>query len=400
MMDYSLLSQQYKSALLDDVLPFWERYSIDWENGGYFTCLNSDGSVFDTDKFVWLQARQVWTFSMLYNRLEPRTEWLEIANHGARFLCQHGIDEQGNWYFALDRSGNPLVQPYNIFSDCFAAMAFAQFSAASGDGAAANLAKQTFDNILKRKNNPKGIYNKLVPGTRPMKGFALPMILCNLTIELESLLPVDLVKAHINYAMHEVMNIFLDSKSLLVSENVSLDGKRVDSFEGRLLNPGHAIEAMWFMMDVGQRRGDQNLIHQAVDALLATLAFGWDTEYGGIFYFLDRLGHPPQQLEWDQKLWWVHLETLVALAMGYRLTGRTECWDWYKQVHAYTWKYFPDPQHGEWYGYLTRQGKVLLPLKGGKWKGCFHLPRALYRSWQEFEALEANKPSPTNHSGI
>jgi N-acylglucosamine 2-epimerase len=385
-MDHSTLAQQYKSALLEDVIPFWERHSIDRKYGGYLTCLNRDGSVFDSDKFIWLQARQVWTFSMLYNRLERRTEWLEIARHGADFLRGHGMDDQGNWYFALDRAGRPLVQPYNIFSDCFAAMAFAQFALASGDDSAADLAKRTFDNILKREANPKGIYNKLVPGTRPLKGFALPMILCNLTLELETLLPADMIDAQIDHAIHEVMEVFLDQHANLISENVAPSGEQVDSFDGRLHNPGHAIEAMWFLMDVGQRRGNTALIHRAVDVALATLEYGWDDEHGGIFYFLDRLGHPPQQLEWDQKLWWVHLESLLALAMGYALTERSECWDWYQRVHAYAWNHFPDPVHGEWYGYLNRRGEVLLPLKGGKWKGCFHLPRALYRCWHIFEA--------------
>jgi len=381
------LAQQYKSALLEDVIPFWERYSIDHEYGGYFSCLNRDGSVFDTDKFIWLQARQVWTFGMLYNRLEQRTQWLDIARHGVDFLRQYGMDEEGHWYFALDRTGNPLVQPYNIFSDCFAAMAFAQFALASEDIEAADIAKRTYDNILRREANPKGIYNKTVPGTRALKDFALPMILCNLTLELESLLSAEIVETQINRAIHEVMEVFLDPESLIISENVALSGERVNSFEGRLLNPGHAIEAMWFMMDIGQRHGDQKLIQRAVEVTLSTLEFGWDTEYDGIFYFLDRSGHPPQQLEWDQKLWWVHLETLVALSMGYTLTGRAECWDWYQRVHNYTWNHFTDPKYGEWYGYLNRYGEVLLPLKGGKWKGCFHVPRALYRCWKIFEGL-------------
>jgi N-acylglucosamine 2-epimerase len=95
------------------------------------------------------------------------------------------------------------------------------------------------------------------------------------------------------------------------------------------------------------------------------------------------------QLEWDQKLWWVHLESLVALSMGYTLTGRADCWQWYKKVHEYTWARFPDPAHGEWYGYLSRQGEVCLPLKGGKWKGCFHVPRALYMCHQQFAELAA-----------
>ena len=116
--------QQYRNNLLDDVIPFWEKNSIDREHGGFFTSITRDGKVFDTDKFVWLQARQVWTFSMLYNRVEAKKEWLDIAIHGAEFLKKHGRDEKGNWYFSLDKTGAPLIQPYNIFSDCFAAMGF------------------------------------------------------------------------------------------------------------------------------------------------------------------------------------------------------------------------------------------------------------------------------------
>jgi N-acylglucosamine 2-epimerase len=122
--------------------------------------------------------------------------------------------------------------------------------------------------------------------------------------------------------------------------------------------------------------------------ILATLEFGWDTEFNGIYYFLDRLGHPPQQLEWDQKLWWVHLETLVALSMAYKLTGRSKCYEWLCRVQQYTWDHFPDPEYGEWFGYLNRQGTILLPLKGGKWKGCFHVPRALYHCWRIFDDLQ------------
>ncbi len=396
--DFGALALQYKQALLEDVLPFWAKYSIDAEQGGYFSCLDRTGQVFDTDKFIWLQNRQVWTFSTLFNQLkahpdvseETRQRWLAIARNGADFLASHGRDQSGDWYFSLDRRGQPLIQPYNIFSDCFAAMAFSQYALASGDEAAKAIALQAYENVLRRKDNPKGQYTKVYPGSRPMKSLAVPMILANLTLEMDWLLAGAQLDTILQETVQEVMTSFLDLSHGLLREGVAPDGSPVDCFEGRVINPGHGIEAMWFIMDIAQRSGDQALINQAMDIVINILKFGWDDTYGGIFYFLDIEGHPPQQLEWDQKLWWVHLETLVALSMGYRLTGRSDCWDWYEKVHDYAWSHFADPTEGEWFGYLNRRGDVLLNLKGGKWKGCFHVPRAMYLCWQQFEAIAAS----------
>ncbi|AFY45115.1 AGE family epimerase/isomerase [Nostoc sp. PCC 7107] len=387
--DFKALAELYKNALLNDVLPFWEQHSLDLEQGGYFTCLNREGQVYDTDKFIWLQNRQVWTFSMLCNQLEKRENWLEIARNGAKFLSQHGRDEEGNWYFALTREGQPLVQPYNIFSDCFAAMAFSQYALASGEEWAKDVAMQAYNNVLRRQDNPKGKYTKTYPGTRPMKALAVPMILANLTLEMEWLLPSETLESVLGKTVQEVMSDFLDQERGLMYENVALDGSHINCFDGRLINPGHGIEAMWFIMDIARRKNDLQTINQAVDVVLNILNFAWDEEYGGLYYFMDADGHPPQQLEWDQKLWWVHLESLVALAMGYRLTKRAACWEWYEKMHDYAWKHFADPEYGEWFGYLNRRGEVLLNLKGGKWKGCFHIPRALYLCWQQFEALSS-----------
>ena len=388
--DFTALANLYKNALLTDVIPFWEQHSIDWEQGGYFTCLDREGRVYDTDKFIWLQNRQVWVFSMLYHQLEQRPEWLKIAAHGAQFLANHGRDTEGNWYFALDRKGQPLVQPYNIFSDCFAAMAFSKYALAAGEEWAKEVALQAYHNVLRRQENPKGQYSKAYPGTRPMKSLAVPMILANLSLEMDWLLPSNQLEQVLEATVREVMNDFLDRDRGLMYENVAPDGSHINSFDGRLINPGHGIEAMWFIMDIAQRRQNHSLINQAVEVVLNILNFAWDKEYGGLYYFMDAEGHPPQQLEWDQKLWWVHLESLVALAMGYQLTNRPECWEWYQTLHDYTWSHFADPDCGEWFGYLNRRGEVLLNLKGGKWKGCFHVPRALYLCWRQFEILSTH----------
>jgi N-acylglucosamine 2-epimerase len=383
------LSQLYRDSLLNNIIPFWMQHSIDHQNGGYFTCLDRQGQVYDTDKFIWLQNRQVWMFSTFYNQIEKNSEWLQVAAHGAEFLAEHGRDAHGDWYFSLDRSGQPLIQPYNIFSDCFAAMAFSQYAAASGQESAKEIALQAYQNVLRRQDHPKGKYAKAYPGTRPLKSLAVPMILANLTLEMSWLLPPAELDRVLAATVQEVMQDFRDPEQGYLREAVDLQGQRVDCYEGRLLNPGHGIEAMWFMMDIAQRQGNQELLLQATAVVIKTLELAWDKKYGGIYYFMDDRGHPPQQLEWDQKLWWVHLETLVALAMGYRLTGDERCWEWYQRVHEYTWSHFADSEAGEWFGYLNRQGEVLLNLKGGKWKGCFHVPRAMLLCWREFEKLSA-----------
>lgn len=376
---------QYKAELLDSVVPFWMNHSKDSEFGGYFTCLDRYGKVFDTDKFMWLQGREVWLFSMLYNKVEKRHEWLDMALHGAEFMKKHGMDAQGNWYFSLNREGKPLIQPYNIFSDCFAAMAFSELYKATGDESHKKLALDTFSNILNRQHNTKGIYTKAYPGTRPLKSFSLPMILCNLSLIMEDLLGTEQVNKTIQPLIHEVMDVFYDKNSGLILENVTPEGNFSDSFEGRLLNPGHSNESMWFMMDLAVRNNDKALINKCIEILLRTTEKGWDQKYGGIFYFLDLKGHPVQQLEWDQKLWWVHIETLISMAKAYRLTGNEACKNWFETIHDYSWKHFKDPEYAEWFGYLNRQGEPLLELKGGKWKGCFHVPRGLYEIWKILE---------------
>ena len=387
MTDFKKLAQQYKSELLDRVMPFWMEHSIDKEMGGYFTCLERDGEVFDTDKFVWLQGREVWMLATLYNKVEKKAEWLEAAIQGAEFLKRHGHDGNLNWYFALEREGHPLVEPYNIFSYTFAVIAFGQLALATGNEEYADIAKRTFDIVLSKVDNPKGRWSKAAPGARELKSFALPMILCNVALEIEPLLDKDFLDRTIATCVHEVMDVFYRPELGLIVEHLGTDGQLVDCMDGRLLNPGHAIEAMWFIMDLGKRLGDKALIEKAVQIALQEVEYGWDKQYGGIFYFMDRLGHPLQQLEWDQKLWWVHIETLITMIKGYELTGNEKCLEWFERVHEYVWSHFMDPEHPEWFGYLNRRGEVLLTLKGGKWKGCFHVPRGLMQVWQSLERI-------------
>ncbi|CAF1314620.1 unnamed protein product [Adineta steineri] len=402
--DFTLWSHYYRDYLLSNIIPFWLRHSIDTEYGGYFTCLDRYGKVFDTDKFIWLQARQVWMFAKLYqdNDLNvsdnERKEWLKTAQHGAIFLEKYGRHPiNGQWYFSLTQQGHPLIEPYNIFSSIFASMAFGQMAKIDKNNCEKykQIALETFDDIQKRRLNPKGEWNKASDlSPRKLKSFALPMMMCNLSMELEHLIDKQLIQTLTQECIQEIIVEFRQADSGLILEYINAnDGSRNDSFEGRLLNPGHGIEAMWFLLDIAERKNNKELTTICIDTIIKILEYSWDEKYNGIFYFLDIEQRPPQQLEWDQKLWWVHLETLIALikAIDHQPERTNELLGWLNKVQKYTIDHFVDSEGGELYGYLNRQGEVLLNLKGGKWKGCYHVPRAFYLCYKTLDKISKKK---------
>jgi len=97
----------YRRHLLEDVVPFWEKFGPEAEAGMLRTCIGDDGSVLSDDVYLWSQLRAVWTFSALWNRIEQRNEWLEIAGRLVAFCAAHGRDDRGYWRYRLGPSGEP-----------------------------------------------------------------------------------------------------------------------------------------------------------------------------------------------------------------------------------------------------------------------------------------------------
>ncbi len=383
----------FENELFESVVPFWERHSPDREAGGYFSCLDRDGSVFDTDKFLWMQGRELWGFSHLYRTVSPEPRWLELARLGAVFIRENGRAPGGDFYFAVDRFGKPLVQPYNIYADCFCAAGFAEYGRASGEGWTTELAVAAWRRIRERAPNPKGIWTKQIAANRPLKAMSFPMMQVWLAEIFEGLLPRGELEAEVEAAITQVLSIHLDRGRGVLFERVYADGTRPDCMEGRLLSPGHALETLWFIMRVAERRGDGATIDICREAMLATAERGWDTDHGGLYYYQDYEGRPTDKIEWNMKLWWVHAEALCAFLLAYRLTGDAACESWFRKLQTWTWEHFRDPEFGEWYGYLDRRGEVALTLKGGKWKGFFHIPRALLECSRWLAEME-NSCSP------
>jgi N-acylglucosamine 2-epimerase len=371
------LKSFYKHYLLDVIIPFWVKNGLDKEYGGMITSLDQKGNIFNTDKSVWFQGRATWMFSRLYNEIEKREEWLDAAKTMYEFLIHHCFDEDGRMFFTVTREGKPLQKRRYMFSETFAIMACAEYYKASGDVTALEKARDIYEMVLDLYRHPEKTVPKINPQTRSTQSHSLPMILLSVTQILREVDKSPYYNQIAGEFVDVVLKNFFKPSEKALFETVGMSGERLDSPQGRCINPGHSIETAWFIMHEGMYRNDQEMIKKAIQILDCSFELGWDKEYGGLLYFVDIEGKPAEQSEWDMKLWWPHTEALYAMLLAYHLTGDEKYAVLHGKVHDWAFSHFADYENGEWYGYLHRDGSVSNTLKGNMWKGPFHLPRAL-----------------------
>jgi len=386
-LDFSSLYKLYRAELLDRTIPFWLEHGIDWKNGGICTCISDDGQVLSGAKYVWSQLRAIWTFSALYNKIEQRQEWLEVATHIFNFITRYGRNEKGEWYFCLDQNGKPLFDgATSIYCDGFAIYGFTEFARATGNPQAIDLAQQAFSNVQARLAHPGSYQTHPLPIPAGTKAHGISMIFSLAFTELgERLNDATIFCAGLTHA-NQVMNVYLRPEHKRLYEFVRLDDTLLDVPPGRVVNPGHAIESMWFMIHIFRRIGDQARIRQAIEAIRWHLELGWDEEFGGLFLARDAEGSFWAD-KWDTKIWWPHTEALYALLLAYSISREQWCLDWFQRVHDYAFAHFPVPQYGEWVQNLDRQGHKLETTVALPVKDPFHLARSLIYGVQVLEEL-------------
>lgn len=392
------LRSVYRDGLLQSVVPFWLRHAFDREHGGLFTAMDRRGGIVDTDKAVWLQGRAVWTFATLYNTVEQKPEWLAAAKHCLDFLREHCRATDGKLYFFVTREGKPLRMRRYTYSECFAAMGSAAYARATGEAQAAADAVDFFTRYL-RSLRPGETTPKTDATTRPMRGVAAQMMIIVVAQELRAALGDVVVEgatctAWIDRAVADIRRYFYKPELKVLMEIVADDGSILDHFDGRTLNPGHAIECAWFILHEAKlRHRDPGLLELGCGILDCMWPRGWDAEFGGLLSFTDVFGKPVQEYSAEMKFWWPHNETEIATLLAWQLTGEARYAEWHRLVHDWSHRVFPDPEFGEWFGYAHRDGRIATQLKGNLWKGPFHLPRMQLYCWRLVEELLTASPA-------
>ena len=379
----------YRSDLLNNILPFWLKDAIDYKNGGIYTCLDKEGNIYGTDKSVWFQGRALWVFSKAYNCIEKNEEYLNAAKNIYKFL-EKCTDTDDRMFFTVTEDGRELQKRRYYFSETFAAIGCAELYKATGDKEVLNSAEKYFTVALEcfkgiRKNQPK-----INPENQQTKALSPVMIMLATAQVMRSIDGLyDKYNAIAKECLQEILHGgYLTERALL--ESVSVEGKFIDSPNGRIVNPGHSLEAAWFILAEGIVTKNDEAISVAKKIIDITLPLGIDKEHFGIIAFTDLDGKPPVQLEWDMKLWWPQCETMIALRLAYTVFKEEKYLKLYEQFKEYCEKYFVDNEDGEWYGYLHYDNTVSNTLKGNIFKGPFHIPRLyiIMTMMDEFGGIE------------
>ncbi len=378
--------------LLEDIMTFWERHGFSPDRPGLDVCLADDGSLLSDDRYMRSQLRAIWTFSALYNRIEKRELWLQHAMDLYEFSVKYGRDDNGDWCFRVSPDGRILDGPLSIFTPGFAIYGMTELYRATGDRRVLETIMQSVDRVLPKIEQWDRI--RIWPQALPpgMKAHAVAMIFSSAFDALSEVVHDPAIDEAARFQCLEVMDRYIrPERGGFMYEYLNLDNTVSDTPAGRTVNPGHALESMWFQIHQLRKCNDTTRLACAVATIRRHIEAGWDPQYGGLLHGIDAEGRQPVFFKHaDVKLWWPATEALYALLLAHALCGESWCLEWYRRVHDYSFTHFPVPQYGEWTQRLDRRGSPVETVIALPVKDPFHLPRALIMAVTLLEKVDVS----------
>ena len=376
----------YRQRLLEGIVPFWLQHGIDRTHGGLLTCMDDTGRRQSTDKYLWSQGRGVWTFAALYRRVDPRPEFLDIARSTADFILHHGRDNNGDVVYRVGQAGGIIEGYTSVYSNLFAAYGLNELAQASGEARYHKFALDFLQRSFEELRQP--FFGRIAPYRIPA-GIAWvhgpPMICLEVANEIAAATGSPLAEEAVEWCLGRILHAHIRREPLTLLEHLTESDDFLDTPEGRIIVPGHAIESMWFVIHAALRLGKAEPVHLALQVIRRMLEAGWDECSGGLSLGLDyRKGGTPALANAEKKIWWVHTEALYALVLASRLTEEPWCREWYKRVSQWSFDHFENGT-GEWIRGVDRDGKPITETVALPVKDPFHFPRALILIYQTLQ---------------
>lgn len=378
------LKNYYEEQLLNGVIPFWENRLVDQQCGGYFNCFDKSGDLYSDVKSGWFVGRNIYLFSTLYNNISKDQKWLDIANVGVEFLIKKIYAGNGRFNLLVDRKGQIIEGTTSIHTDHFAAKGLIEYIVASGDYSYKDFVKEILDTLFENAEDRNLMESEGVPSGYLKHSVNFMSLL--VAMETKKLFG-DEYKDKIDKYLNRCLYTFTDDSERATFEYVNIQENSDREGIGRLVDIGHAFESLCFCMQEGIYRQDSLIIERAEKALDWIIKRGYDQKHGGFYELVDVYDHKPEEkfmesqydgtaVKYDDKIWWVQVEALYALALSGVTCDNKTHFDYFNKMHNYCKEKFVDTNDCEWYSILDRNNSIKDSRKGSLTKGPYHIPRA------------------------
>ncbi|GHT75048.1 cellobiose 2-epimerase [Bacteroidia bacterium] len=378
------LKQELHRELVEDILPYWIKKTIDNEHGGFYGRIDGHEHLHkQANKGAVLNARILWTFSAAY-RLFKNPEYLATAARAFHYILNHFIDkEYGGVYWELDYLGNPVNPRKQVYAQGFALYGFSEFYRATGRPEALEEAVKIFRLLEKHAYDPiyGGYVEALNRDWQPIEDMRLSERDANVPKSMNTHLHIiepytnllrvwrdaELVKAH-ERLIHIFCNHIISSQTrhLILFFNEKWES------QSQIVSYGHDIECAWLLYEAAEVLGDTELLTQVKPLSIAIAEAAYEgLQPDGSMIYETNGNHTDLN-----RHWWVQAETVVGSTYAYQISGNEKYLHIAKNCWQYIQNHILDKKNGEWVWSTAPDGRQKhTDDKAGFWKCPYHNAR-------------------------
>ncbi|WP_162845383.1 AGE family epimerase/isomerase [Labilibaculum antarcticum] len=390
-MDFNLKTLQGELGIVlqENILDYWEKYSVDDLSGGFIGQVNADNTKsFEANKGLILNARILWTFSI--SAVEMRSDdYQKLADRAYTYIQKYFRDPiYGGVYWELDYLGIPTQRKKQIYGQAFTIYALSEYYCLTGIQEVLDWAIEIYKLMEQHSYDDKyvGYIEAFGEDWSSLSDVRLSEKDANYEKTMNTHLHV--LEAYtcllqiwpndqLKLKLTALINVFLE-RFIKSDGHLSLFFTRDWVLSGNTISYGHDIECAWLLTEAVQEIDDEDLIEK-VRLVAVKIANGFIEE--GIDYdggVINEREGSNGKFDYD-KHWWPQAEALVGLMNAYTITKDPKYVDALLKVWSFARKYHIDHENGEWHWLVNREGKPdLSKEKVGFWKCPYHNARACF----------------------